>query len=156
VSVGGVGCVVVVWCGVWWGWGGCGRGWVRGGVVWVRGGVGPDWKVDVYLICLFELKFGISFGPRLNLFMDQLVGFNKVSHLWLQMGWVRGGVGVGWWVWVGVCGVVCRVGWCGGGRGVCIGGPGGGGLPLRSNIQRSALCATLDTYNFNYWHSSTF
>jgi hypothetical protein len=41
----------------------------------------PDRKVDVYLICLFELKFGISLGPRLNLFMDQLVGFNKVSHL---------------------------------------------------------------------------
>jgi hypothetical protein len=45
----------------------------------------PDRKVDVYLICLFELKFGISLGPRLNLFMDQLVGFNKVSHLWLQI-----------------------------------------------------------------------
>jgi hypothetical protein len=56
-----------------------------------------------------------------------------------------GGVGCGgcgavgcvvvWWVWgcrgVGVwcCGVV-------------------GGFPLRSNIPRSALCATLDTYNF--------
>jgi hypothetical protein len=24
----------------------------------------------------------------------------------------------------------------------------GGGFPLRSNIPRSALCATLDTYNF--------
>jgi hypothetical protein len=24
-----------------------------------------------------------------------------------------------------------------------------GGFPLRSNIPRSALCATLDTYNFN-------
>jgi hypothetical protein len=45
----------------------------------------PDRKVDVYLICLFELKFGISLCPRLNLFMDQLVGFNKVSHLWLQI-----------------------------------------------------------------------
>jgi hypothetical protein len=45
----------------------------------------PDRKVDVYLICLFELKFGISLGPRLNLYMDQLVGFNKVSHLWLQI-----------------------------------------------------------------------
>jgi hypothetical protein len=31
--------------------------------------------------------------------------------------------------------------WCGG-VGV------GGGFPLRSNIPRSALCATLDTYNF--------
>jgi hypothetical protein len=28
-------------------------------------------------------------------------------------------------------------------------GGGGGGFPLRSNIPRSALCATLDTYNFN-------
>jgi hypothetical protein len=38
-----------------------------------------------------------------------------------------------WWVWwVGVVGV-----------------GGGGGFPLRSNIPRSALCATLDTYNFN-------
>jgi hypothetical protein len=26
----------------------------------------------------------------------------------------------------------------------------GGGFPLRSNIPRSALCATLDTYNFNF------
>jgi hypothetical protein len=43
----------------------------------------PDRKVDVYLICLFELKFGINLCPRLNLFMDQLVGFNMVSHLWL-------------------------------------------------------------------------
>jgi hypothetical protein len=25
----------------------------------------------------------------------------------------------------------------------------GGGFPLRSNIPRSALCATLDTYNFS-------
>jgi hypothetical protein len=24
----------------------------------------PDRKVDVYLICLFELKFGISLGPK--------------------------------------------------------------------------------------------
>jgi hypothetical protein len=46
------------------------------------------------------------------------------------------GCGVGWWVvWdVGVGG--------------CVGVSGGGGLPLRSNIPRSALCATLDTYNF--------
>jgi hypothetical protein len=35
-----------------------------------------------------------------------------------------------------------------------VGGVGGvgvgvwGGFPLRSNIPRSALCATLDTYNF--------
>jgi hypothetical protein len=41
-----------------------------------------------------------------------------------------GGVGV-WGVW--------RCGGCGG----C-----GGVFPLRSNIPRSALCATLDTYNF--------
>jgi hypothetical protein len=39
------------------------------------------------------------------------------------------GVWVVWWVW-----------WVWGG---------GGGFPLRSNIPRSALCATLDTYNFN-------
>jgi hypothetical protein len=32
--------------------------------------------------------------------------------------------------------------WCG--------GP-GRGLPLRSNIPRSALCATLDTYNFYFF-----
>jgi hypothetical protein len=53
-------------------------------------------------------------------------------------------------VWVGVgvwgCGGFGGVGlwgvwWCGG-VGV------GGGFPLRSNIPRSALCATLDTYNF--------
>jgi hypothetical protein len=25
-----------------------------------------------------------------------------------------------------------------------------GGFPLRSNIPRSALCATLDTYNFKF------
>jgi hypothetical protein len=34
---------------------------------------------------------------------------------------------------------------------VCVGVwgcGGGGGFPLRSNIPRSALCATLDTYNF--------
>jgi hypothetical protein len=30
----------------------------------------------------------------------------------------------------------------------CVGGGVvGGGFPLRSNIPRSALCATLDTYN---------
>jgi hypothetical protein len=32
--------------------------------------------------------------------------------------------------------------------GVGGGGVVGGGFPLRSNIPRSALCATLDTYNF--------
>jgi hypothetical protein len=49
-----------------------------------------------------------------------------------------GGVGV--WGCGGVGGVVVwGVWWCG-----C----GGGGLPLRSNIPRKALCATLDTYNF--------
>jgi hypothetical protein len=58
--------------------------------------------------------------------------------------WVS--VGVGWWVWVGRVWVGgCRVGWCVCGRGGCVWG---GGLPLRSNIPRSALCATLDTYNF--------
>jgi hypothetical protein len=69
------------------------------------------------------------------------------------VGWVRGGVGVGWWVlvwggrvWVGGCGGVWGGVW-GCGRGVCVWGA-GGGLPLRSNIPRSALCATLDTYNF--------
>jgi hypothetical protein len=30
----------------------------------------------------------------------------------------------------------------------CVGGV-GGGFPLRSNIPRSALCATLDTYNLH-------
>jgi hypothetical protein len=42
--------------------------------------------------------------------------------------------------------------WCGGYGGVgvwgCTGVVVGGGFPLRSNIPRSALCATLDTYNF--------
>jgi hypothetical protein len=36
----------------------------------------------------------------------------------------------------------CGVWGCGGVGGV------GGGFPMRSNIPRSALCATLDTYNF--------
>jgi hypothetical protein len=49
--------------------------------------------------------------------------------------WGCGGVGV-WEVW-----------WCGGCGGGCVGCVGVGGLPLRSNIPRSALCATLDTYN---------
>jgi hypothetical protein len=40
----------------------------------------PDRKVDVYLICLFELKFGISLCPRLNLFMDQLVGYHTFGY----------------------------------------------------------------------------
>jgi hypothetical protein len=48
---------------------------------------------------------------------------------------VWGGVG-GRGRWVGVCG-----------RGVC-GCVWGGGFPLHSNIPRSAVCATLDTYNF--------
>jgi hypothetical protein len=43
----------------------------------------------------------------------------------------------------GGCGGCGAVWWCGGDVGV------GGGFPLRSNIPRSALCATLDTYNFN-------
>jgi hypothetical protein len=45
---------------------------------------------------------------------------------------------------VGVVYVVCVGVWgCG-----LWGCGGGGGFPLRSNISRSALCATLDTYNF--------
>jgi hypothetical protein len=66
-----------------------------------------------------------------------------MAHLKITFGvWV-------WWVWGcggvgGVVGVVCVM--CV----VCVGvwGCGGGGcFPLRSNIPRSALCATLDTYN---------
>jgi hypothetical protein len=67
-----------------------------------------------------------------------------------------GGAGL-WGVW-----------WCGGPGGavggVRCGGCGGcggvgvwwvvGGFPLRSNIPRSALCATLDTYNFKLSSSS--
>jgi hypothetical protein len=60
---------------------------------------------------------------------------------------VRGGgavVGVGGAMGVGV--------WGCGGCGVCgcVGVGVGGGFPLRSNIPRSALCATLDTYNFYF------
>jgi hypothetical protein len=51
-----------------------------------------------------------------------------------------------WWgvvgcggVWWGVVGCVVVWGVCGVGEGVSL---------LRSNIPRSALCATLDTYNF--------
>jgi hypothetical protein len=57
-------------------------------------------------------------------------------------------VGVVVWV-VWVCGGVGGVG-CGAVGGVVVWGCGGvgGGFPLRSNIPRSALCATLDTYNF--------
>jgi hypothetical protein len=57
----------------------------------------------------------------------------------------------GWWgvaavrVWGGVGGRGRWVGVCG--RGVC-GCVWGGGFPLHSNIPRSAVCATLDTYNF--------
>jgi hypothetical protein len=40
--------------------------------------------------------------------------------------------------------------WGCGGCGECGGVGLGGGFPLRSNIPRSALCATLDTYNFKY------
>jgi hypothetical protein len=47
------------------------------------------------------------------------------------VGW--GGCGV-WW------GGVCDGVWCAVGDGVSL---------LRSNIPRSALCATLDTYNFH-------
>jgi hypothetical protein len=52
-------------------------------------------------------------------------------------------MGVSWW-WC-VCGVGgCEVGGCVWWV-VCVGV--GGGLPLRSNIPRSALCSALDTYN---------
>jgi hypothetical protein len=46
----------------------------------------------------------------------------------------------------------CEVWGCGG-----VGGVGGvgGGFPMRSNIPRSALCATLDTYNFILRNSMT-
>jgi hypothetical protein len=51
---------------------------------------------------------------------------------------------------VGVCGGCGWCGWCGGCGGVGVWGCGGVGVvsPLRSNIPRSALCVTLDTYNF--------
>jgi hypothetical protein len=64
---------------------------------------------------------------------------------------------------VGVVGVVCVVvcggvgvcGWCGGcGGWVWWVWVGGGGFPLRSNIPRSALCATWDTYNFILFSAS--
>jgi hypothetical protein len=68
---------------------------------------------------------------------------------------VCGGVGVSWcggFVGVGVWGVWWYgwLWWCGGCGGVvvCGGGAVGGGFPMRLNIPRSALCATLDTYNF--------
>jgi hypothetical protein len=51
--------------------------------------------------------------------------------VWSVVVWGFRGFGV-WGVWV------CGMWGCGG----------GGGFPLRSNIPRSALCATLDTYNF--------
>jgi hypothetical protein len=57
------------------------------------------------------------------------------------VGWGCGGVGL-WW-----CGVV--VVWGCGGVGVW-GVVGVGVWWVRSNIPRSALCATLDTYNFKY------
>jgi hypothetical protein len=58
-----------------------------------------------------------------------------------------GGVCVGG----GTVGGVVGVGVCGGVRVWVCGGVGvGGGFPLRSNIPRSALCATLDTYNLYY------
>jgi hypothetical protein len=51
-----------------------------------------------------------------------------------------------------VCGVVGVVVWVGGWYGGCggMGGCGGVGGGVRSNIPRSALSATLDTYNFIY------
>jgi hypothetical protein len=63
------------------------------------------------------------------------------------VGWCCSGVGVGGGgvgcvvVWVGM--VVWVVWGCGGVEGAVW-----GGFPLRSNIPRSAICATLDTYNF--------
>jgi hypothetical protein len=56
---------------------------------------------------------------------------------------------------VGVVGVVGVVG-CGCVGVQCGGGVGGwvGGFPLRSNIPRSALCATLDTYNFYFVYTT--
>jgi hypothetical protein len=48
---------------------------------------------------------------------------------------------------VGVWGVVGAVGVAGVGVWGCGGVGVVGGFPLRSNIPRSALCATLDTYN---------
>jgi hypothetical protein len=88
------------------------------------------------------------------------------------VGVVGGGVGVGVGCgWCG-CGGSGAVGGCGGCGGVEVWGCGGGvwwewgygcggcggvgvwgcggGFPMRSNIPRSALCATLDTYNFTY------
>jgi hypothetical protein len=54
---------------------------------------------------------------------------------------------VGGVVGVGGCGECGGVG-CGGSGAVGGCGGVGGGFPMRSNIPRSALCATLDTYNF--------
>jgi hypothetical protein len=47
--------------------------------------VRPDRKTGFYLISNFENKFVINLCTRLKLFWYQLVGFNKVSHLWLQI-----------------------------------------------------------------------
>jgi hypothetical protein len=55
------------------------------------------------------------------------------------------GFGV-WVVWGGWGCLGHRGWWCGGCGGVGV----VGGFPLRSNIPRSALCATLDTYNFKF------
>jgi hypothetical protein len=66
---------------------------------------------------------------------------------WYGWVWWCGGCGgvVGVWGWGGAVGVV--VVWWVWGVWVC---GGWGVLPLRSNIPRSALCATLDTYNFTF------
>jgi hypothetical protein len=38
------------------------------------------YSVEKYIVGISQYAYF-----RLNLFMDQLVGFNKVSHLWLQI-----------------------------------------------------------------------
>jgi hypothetical protein len=52
-------------------------------------------------------------------------------------------------VWDMVCVVECVGLWWRCGAGGAVGEE--GGRPLRSNIPRSAFCATLDTYNFTKW-----
>jgi hypothetical protein len=112
-----------------------------------------------------------SLGPSILYLLGVVLGGGWCSGVGCVVGWGVGwvvgwgvvGVGCGvWWgvvcvVVLGVCGV--WVVWCGGGGvgvlvcgvgvvvwGVC--GVGEGVSLLRSNIPRSALCATLDTYNF--------
>jgi hypothetical protein len=115
--VGGVGCVGCVgW--VWVGW--VCRVWMGGvGVVWCGG-----------VVC----GVGVWGGCGWCGVWGGCVGWVCGVGLWGGCGW--GGCGVGDVVVWGVGGVGC--GGVGGGR--------EGGPPLRSNIPRSALCATLDTY----------